>query len=653
MPGIFISYRRSESSGHAGRLRDRLRARFGDLVFQDVDDIPDGEVFSDVIDRALKSCNVALIVIGRDWATTNDDQGRRRLDDPDDWVRVETAMVLARKIRVVPVLVGGAKLPAAEHLPDELKPLVKRQARELRDSTWDADVAILIQRLQEIIGLPGARERLGGLLPWKGIRTWILVTGVAIVLAIGGSIYLGSNKSPPAPVAAVPEPTASTTSPTTSTVTPKSPQEATDLSGYWRDDSGVLYKIIPRKGGGYEMGQIEPPEQHASYRNITVDGRDVQISIGVLPSGTQQARARLGLSVDGNILSGLLTSTQIEEPGTNWVLKRVRDGASDKPSTSVPRSMLPGGIPAAMVKELSGLRIQIRSIAFSPDGRSLAAAGFRVKDTDQATALVWETADWQVARTLGPHTNDVYAVAFSPDGRTIGTATWGAIKLWNAQTGAEMKTLIGQKNEILTLAFSRNGSWLASGGEDRTVRLWDVASGREVRAITAHSEAVKAVAFSPDGKLLASGGNYSSDSKKDFVALWDVTTGSEVRRLSMPGAQNSGEALAFSPDGKWLAAGSFGETKLWSTRDWSLRLLPNSSDGSLHVTVWSVTFSLDSKVMATVDGEKNIRFWEVDSGKPIKTLEGKQHSISALAYSPDGKWFASAGQLDRSVRLWQ
>src|SRR5918992_5683735 len=152
MPGIFISYRRADSDGWAGRLRDTLRVRFGDLVFQDVDNIPDGEIFSDVIDRALNECDVALVIIGPNWANAVDEKGRRRLDQEDDWVRTETSMVLNRKIRVIPVLVGGARLPRADELPEDLRSLTKRQAREIRSNSWDSDVGLLINQLKQILG---------------------------------------------------------------------------------------------------------------------------------------------------------------------------------------------------------------------------------------------------------------------------------------------------------------------------------------------------------------------------------------------------------------------------------------------------------------------------------------------------------------------
>jgi len=200
MAGIFISYRRADSDGWAGRLRDALRNRFGDLVFQDVDNIPDGEIFSDVIDRALKECDVALIIIGPNWANAVDEKGRRRLDQEDDWVRTETSMVLNRKIRVIPVLVGGARLPPPDELPADLRSLTRRQAREIRSTSWDSDVALLTSHLKQIVRSPHGR------------KVWLYaVPALLVLLGIGvysGRHYFGEGPSSPtpAPHAAAPAP---------------------------------------------------------------------------------------------------------------------------------------------------------------------------------------------------------------------------------------------------------------------------------------------------------------------------------------------------------------------------------------------------------------------------------------------------------------
>ena len=207
MAGIFISYRRADSDGWAGRLRDALRARFGKRVFQDVESIADGEIFSEVIGRALQECDVALIIIGPNWANARDATGRR-LDQPDDWVRTETALVLNRGIRVIPVLVGGASMPRVEDLPEELRSLTQRQAREIRSNSWDSDVSLLASHLKQIVGQRRKRP------VWAYALASVAVLGVGV---FAGSRYFGQPATAPAPAerpaeapAAVPSPSEKT-----------------------------------------------------------------------------------------------------------------------------------------------------------------------------------------------------------------------------------------------------------------------------------------------------------------------------------------------------------------------------------------------------------------------------------------------------------
>src|SRR5438105_14782294 len=133
MNGIFIGYRRADAPGDAGRLYDRLAAHFGaDHVFMDVQGIEPGVDFVDAIERALGSCEIMIVLIGKDFLTA-DSAGRRRLDDPNDFVRVETATALARGIRVLPVLLKGAEMPRADNVPPEPLPLQMRQPAEPSD----------------------------------------------------------------------------------------------------------------------------------------------------------------------------------------------------------------------------------------------------------------------------------------------------------------------------------------------------------------------------------------------------------------------------------------------------------------------------------------------------------------------------------------
>lgn len=153
MDGIFISYRRDDSAGYAGRLYDRLAAHFGaDRVFMDVAGIELGTDFVNAIEQAVGSCKVLIVVIGDEWLSTTDAAGRRRLDDPHDFVRLETGVALAREIRVVPVLVGGALMPRGEELPADLKALARRQAIEISHKQWDASTRELIGALNTMLG---------------------------------------------------------------------------------------------------------------------------------------------------------------------------------------------------------------------------------------------------------------------------------------------------------------------------------------------------------------------------------------------------------------------------------------------------------------------------------------------------------------------
>jgi hypothetical protein len=149
MPGVFISYRRQDSAGHTGRLFDRLKLGFGaDRVFFDIVGIDAGADFVRTLEQTVGSCDLLLAVIGPEWLTALDAQGKRRLDDPDDFVRLEIASALRRETRVIPVLIAGASMPSTQALPDDLKPLARRQAIELRDTRWDADVSELLKAVE-------------------------------------------------------------------------------------------------------------------------------------------------------------------------------------------------------------------------------------------------------------------------------------------------------------------------------------------------------------------------------------------------------------------------------------------------------------------------------------------------------------------------
>jgi hypothetical protein len=156
---IFISYRRDDTGGEAGRLFDDLTRTFGsEAVFMDVSGIAPGVDFRKVIDQNVSCCGVQLAIIGPTWATITGSSGARRLDDPNDYVRLEIASALSRNIAVIPVLVHGARMPHADQLPDNLKDLAYRNSVELTLPRWSSDVQLLIQALTQYVHTNKATE---------------------------------------------------------------------------------------------------------------------------------------------------------------------------------------------------------------------------------------------------------------------------------------------------------------------------------------------------------------------------------------------------------------------------------------------------------------------------------------------------------------
>jgi hypothetical protein len=153
--GIFVSYRREDSSHLAGRLYDRLADRFGEgQVFIDVDAIEPGVDFAEEVNRAVEACMVLVAVIGLNWLTATNERGHRRLDDPDDFVRLEIETALARGVRVIPVLADGAVAPRWQDLPQSLAGLARRNAFMIRHESFRSDTGRLVTVIEQVVPPP-------------------------------------------------------------------------------------------------------------------------------------------------------------------------------------------------------------------------------------------------------------------------------------------------------------------------------------------------------------------------------------------------------------------------------------------------------------------------------------------------------------------
>ena len=501
MSRIFISYRREDTAGYAISIHDRLADHFGtDQIFMDIDDIDPGEDFVAVINKKVSACDVLLVLIGRDWLTCKDESGHRRLDNLDDFVRLEVATALDRNIRVVPVLVGDARPPKPNELPPELVSLCRRNAVALRDVGFRQDVNRLIESIDKVIN---ASRTLPDDTGQRPISTQ--------VVNISDSNALDSE------------------------VAATEPQQDADA------DTVPQISDYMTEGAEIKIGQGRIFRDHSKPVKTVAfspDSTIVASAGGGSWLGGSDTAIRLWQVSDGRLLRKLAGHSRT-------VNKIVFSPGGDFLATCCTKATLLWRMSDG--KCLRTLGGGAHDLAFSTDGTRLVAICRKFHSLRE----LWEGAEsehylWSIpdGDDIGYDTLDMQSQkadyawdGVSPDGRmTVAVETvkieedeYEAIVLRSMSDNTIIREIKNQDlGEINNTVFSGNGCLLARSHTFRPViTLWRVSDGkclaeihwqdRETETTAGFFNSVNSMAFAPNGKWLAAG--YEDD---NLVRVWPI-----------------------------------------------------------------------------------------------------------------------------------
>lgn len=274
----------------------------------------------------------------------------------------------------------------------------------------------------------------------------------------------------------------------------------------------------------------------------------------------------------------------------------------------------------------------ITSVAFAPDGNSIASGGY------DKSIRIWNVYSGELIQKIETD-NAINSISYMPNNRQIITGTRGNIaQLWNIESSKEECRFEGHIGAITSVVVSRNGQNLLTASEDGTVRLWNVSTGKELRHFRVTQLRANQAIFSPSEKSIASVGN------DDHVKLWELSSGKELRAFTKGFTVN---CVDFSLDGQYLLIGS---------EDRTARILDANSLKEIHklahsASVWAVKFSPDNSLIITGDQAGLAHLWEAKSGRHISVLTFHKGTIFSANFSPDGRAALTGGE-DGMVRLW-
>jgi WD40 repeat protein len=509
-PQVFLSYRRDDSRGYAGRLSDKLTASYGSAcVFRDVDSIEAGSNYRERIEAELIRCDVLIVLVGDRFAERwrpGGEPGARPLDAQEDLLRREIEVALQRGIPILPLLIEGAAMPGEADLPPSIDRFALTQGLPITDQRWP-------QGVSEVLA-------------------WIDKATAKAASPPKAPIGSATSPAPPSASTAVSWPSA----PLHSFAFPLNEDRrsqampsgtggvngaAISPDGHWlaavgSGNAGRIWDIATRQ----ESHPLEPPQEGTFARLMEMTAVSFGSDSRWLVTSSTDGMVRRWDAIDGEELDAVghdrsVTSVAISSDG-RWMATGSRDNGLQL------WTIIPGVRPTAAAPKLTHPST-VTSVAFSPDSRWLASG------CEDGKARIWEVKRPDRPRVIGrAEMQEVTSVAFSRDGSLLATGSKdgrsGTARIWDPQTRQHRFTF-PHDYWVTAVWFSPVGDWLVTGSLDGT-RIWDVQVHELLHTFTS-AEPVRAAAFSADGELLA----ICFD---DRVELWALAGGQEPPGRTIP-----------------------------------------------------------------------------------------------------------------------
>ena len=687
---IFISYRRADTRGFSVAIFNYLATQFGaDEIFMDVDKIKPGRDFVKVLEDAVDACDVLIALIGPRWLTMKDEGGVRRLDNPEDFVRVEITRALAGGVHVIPVLVDGAPHLKSSDLPEDLKKMARLHGFSVGDF-FHSDMKRLTPVVREYLAEAEARRK----------REAEEIKQSEHQKQLEMANLLGQAKEA---LEAEEWSRARQKAQAALRLSPKNIEANVIMA---RAEAGVEFaeeraaeEARRKKAEQIAKAQVEKErEEKDKQKKIAEFLTKAQNALDAKAWGDAEKFIEEVLLLDKGNESAkkikLIIAEEEERIAKEWAKKKQVEKEAQEKQKEIAFLLSKAQIALeekrwkdakgfaqkvlAISKDSRNAQVVIRDAEIGENQEREAAEEDRRMEAEQKAKVQVKKEPLEKEE---PKKKDVKLASVVNQPQLVQTRSKGNVnnkKSFMATLGSfigfmtvvllfcglvksvqllvdfvssmtaketlftELMQLEGHTSWITSVTWSPDGTQIASGSEDDTVRIWDTTSWEQVAVLEGHTDNVYSVTWSPDGTQIASG---SSDGT---VWIWDAASWEQV--VVLEGHTSAVNSVAWSPNGSQLVSGSSDHTvRIWDSASWEQAavLEHTSSVDSVACVAWSP----DGTQIASQGKYSGLRIWDATSGEQVVELEEYTLSVYSVAWSLDSTQIASGG-LDDMVWVW-